>query len=72
MARIQGDGNLDWNGLTELPGHLDVPRDRLFDLCQRLFPGSPFADAPREGWHRYGVSSILILLHKDRIAETSI
>jgi len=59
-------------GLPSFLANLDVSRDRLFDLCQRLFPGSPFADAPRKGRHRHGVPSILIRLHKDGIAETSI
>ncbi len=59
-------------GLPSFFGHLDIPRDRFLNLCQCLFPGIPLTDAPRERWHRYGVSSVLILLHKNRIANTGI
>ena len=72
VACVQGYGDFNKNRLAESSGYLDMPRDRLLNVCQSFFPGRPLADASREGWHRYGIPSVLVLFHKDRVAETSI
>jgi len=69
---VQGDRDLNRDRFAEFFGHLDVSCNRLLDMRQRLFPGRPLADTSRKGWYRYGIPSILILLHKNGITETSL
>jgi len=39
VACVQGYGDFNKNRLAESSGYLDMPRDRLLNVCQSFFPG---------------------------------